>query len=83
MNRISLKYFTGTGNSLRVLEICETIFKQHNFSVDVSSITDKNKISTDSDIIGFCFPVYAFGLPGISKDYLNKLAKQTKRCFYS
>ena len=77
MNKISLKYFTGTGNSLRVLEICEKVFKQNNLSVDISSITDIKKISTDCDIIGFCFPVYAFGLPRISKDYLNNLPKQT------
>ena len=77
MNQISLKYFTGTGNSLRILEICKNIFKQYDFSVNTSSITDKNKISNDCNIIGFCFPVYAFGLPRISIDYLNKLPKQT------
>ena len=61
MNQISLKYFTGTGNSLRVIEICENIFKQNDFSVNTSSITDKNKINNDCDIIGFCFPVVPRG----------------------
>jgi len=77
MNQISLKYFTGTGNSLRVLEICRNIFKQHNISVDTLSITNKNTINNDCDVIGFCFPVYAFGLPRIAKDYLKNLPKQT------
>jgi ferredoxin/flavodoxin len=77
MNKISLKYFTGTGNSLRLLKICENIFKQYDFSVDISSITDNGEISNDCDIIGFCFPVYAFGLPRISKKYLKNLPKQT------
>lgn len=77
MNQISLEYFTGTGNSLRVLEICKGIFEQNDFLVKISSITDENNISDDCDLKGFCFPVYAFGLPRISKDYLNNLPKQT------
>ncbi len=79
MKQILLKYFTGTGNSLRVLEICENIFKQNNFSVNISSITDNSQISNNNAIIGFCFPVYAFGLPRISKKYLKNLPTQTTK----
>ncbi len=81
--KAELRYFTGTGNSLRVLEICKCIFEQNNILVKMSSITENQKISDDCNIIGFCFPVYAFGLPRISRVYLNHLPIQThpKRVF--
>ncbi len=74
--KAAFRYFTGTGNSLRVLEICKNIFEQNNVLVKISSITESPEINKDSDIIGFCFPVYAFGLPKIAKAYLQKLPKQ-------
>ncbi len=79
MKQLSLRYFTGTGNSLRVLEICKNIFEKNNFSVSISSITNKNKMKDHWDMLGFCFPVYAYGLPRISKKYLNNLPKQTAK----
>jgi len=79
MQKVSLKYFTGTGNSLRVLEACKNVFEKNNISVEISSITDKNQISINSELIGFCFPVYAFGLPRICKQFLNNIPYQTKR----
>ncbi len=74
--KAAFRYFTGTGNSLRVLEICKNIFEQNNVLVKISSITESPEINKDCDIIGFCFPVYAFGLPKIAKAYLQKLPKQ-------
>ena len=58
---------------MRVLKVCEKVFTQHNFTVDISSIAGNDKISDNCDIIGFCFPVYAFGLPRIAKEFLNNL----------
>lgn len=83
MTQIILKYFTGTGNSLRVLELCRNIFLKFNFSVSISSITDKNGTNSNCDTIGFCFPVYAMGLPRITRAYLKKLPKQevSKKAF--
>ncbi|MCD4695228.1 MAG: EFR1 family ferrodoxin [Bacteroidales bacterium] len=77
MYKISLKYFTGTGNSLRVLSTCKNVFEKNNISVEISSITEEQEISSDSDLVGFCFPVYAFGLPRICMKYLNNLPEQT------
>ncbi len=81
--KAEFRYFTGTGNSLRVLEICKHVFEQNNILVKISSITNGHNISNDCDLIGFCFPVYAFGLPRISKVFLNHLPKQnsSKRVF--
>ena len=33
----------------------------------LSYITEKYDINEDTDLIGFCFPVYAFGIPRICK----------------
>ncbi|KPA13675.1 hypothetical protein MHK_006119 [Candidatus Magnetomorum sp. HK-1] len=39
----------------------------------MSSITEKPDINEESDLIGFCFPVYAFGIPRICRKYLQNL----------
>jgi len=87
MNKISLKYFSGTGNSLRVLDICNTYFKESAYKTMLSSIIEKNKKNKnnkkddfkDIDIIGFSFPVYAFSLPRIAMRYLKSLPKSKNK----
>lgn len=43
-------------------------------SVNLSAIKTDEQIEA-TDIIGFCFPVYAFGIPRICRKYLNKLPR--------
>lgn len=69
---IELRYFTGTGNSLKVLSTCKEIFYENNHSVNLSVIKTGEQIDY-VDIIGFCFPVYAYGIPRICTNYLKKL----------
>ncbi len=70
---IDLKYFSGTGNSYKILNTCKEIFIQNNDNASLSSITDKSNINEEADLIGFCFPVYAFGIPRICRKYLEHL----------
>jgi Pyruvate/2-oxoacid:ferredoxin oxidoreductase delta subunit len=70
--KIELRYFTGTGNSFKVLDTCREIFAENNHSVNISSI-EPGELIIDADIIGFCFPVYAFGIPRICRKYLKNL----------
>jgi len=72
---VDLLYFSGTGNSYKVFDACKDIFIQNGCNVTLSSITDKSHISDDADLIGFCFPVYAFGIPRICRKYLSSLPK--------
>jgi Pyruvate/2-oxoacid:ferredoxin oxidoreductase delta subunit len=72
MMTIELRYFTGTGNSLKVLSTCKNVFVENNHTVNLSAIKTSDQIGA-SDLIGFCFPVYAFGIPRICREYLNKL----------
>ncbi len=74
-----LKYFTGTGNSLRVLDTCKDVFVQHGYNVDISSITAARKVTGKIDLIGFCFPVYAFAIPRICREYLKSLPTREER----
>lgn len=71
--KIELKYFTGTGNSLKVMNTCREVFIEHNHSVNISSIVVGQQLPGDPDVIGFCFPVYAFGIPRICRKYLKSL----------
>ena len=75
MNAV-LKYFTGTGNSLRVLEVCGEQLTEAGYTVDISSITNTVEDDyTNADLVGFCFPVYAYGLPRICRRFLKSLPK--------
>ena len=70
---VDLKYFSGTGNSYKILDTCKNIFIQNGCNTILSSIIDRPDIDEDSDLIGFCFPVYAFGIPRICRKYLKNL----------
>jgi len=47
--------------------------------VSIDPIHNNEQLSSDAELIGFCFPVYAFGIPRICRHYL----KQLKRSFNS
>ena len=70
--KIELRYFTGTGNSLKVLSTCQDLFMENKHSVNLLEIITDEQIDS-ADLLGFCFPVYAFGIPRICRKYLNEL----------
>ena len=77
--KIELKYFTGTGNSLKVLESCNTVFTESGNLTNISEISINETIIPDSDLLGFCFPVYAFGIPRICYKYLKRIERFKKQ----
>jgi Pyruvate/2-oxoacid:ferredoxin oxidoreductase delta subunit len=77
--RIELKYFTGTGNSLKILDTCRKTFVQAGYSAEISEINLNSLIIPESDILGFCFPVYAFGIPRICKKYLKAINRFSEK----
>jgi ferredoxin len=71
--KIDLKYFSGTGNSWKVLDTCREAFQKKNHIVSIAPI-DENQIDFSlADLIGFCFPVYAFSIPRICRKYLKEI----------
>jgi len=69
--RIELRYFTGTGNSLKVSNTSHNVFRRSGHFSSISEISNNETILPESDLIGFCFPVYAFGIPRICERYLK------------
>jgi Pyruvate/2-oxoacid:ferredoxin oxidoreductase delta subunit len=78
MKHAELKYFTGTGNSRKVLQTCGFVFTLRGYTVNLSSITEPQGELADANIVGFCFPVYAFGIPRLCRKYLKALPRFTK-----
>lgn len=76
--QIELRYFTGTGNSLKILDTCREMFIEANHVANISEMDLNEKDITESDILGFCFPVYAFGIPRICRNYLKSISKFNK-----
>jgi hypothetical protein len=71
--RTELRYFTGTGNSLKVLQTCHKVFLDAGHGSVLSEIPDSETVIPGSDLFGFCFPVYAFAIPRICRKYLLEL----------
>jgi len=71
---IDLKYFSGTGNSYKILNNCKEVFIQNGHKAEISSITNGADFMEKSALIGFCFPVYAYGIPRICRKYLSGLS---------
>lgn len=70
---VDLRYFSGTGNSHKIIDTCREVFVQNGNKAILSSITDNSELNENVDLIGFCFPVYAFGIPRICRKYLSNL----------
>jgi ferredoxin len=73
--RFELRYFTGTGNSLKILTTCRDLFLEAGHKAEISEINTAEREIQGADIIGFCFPVYAFGIPRICRKYLRRLER--------
>lgn len=69
-------YFTGTGNSLEVAKIIAKHNDEKLISI-ASVIKDKDSCVeynlSENEIIGFVFPIYAWGPPKIVLDFIYKL----------
>jgi ferredoxin len=71
--KAALRYFSGTGNSYRIAEQCAVRLRARGYEVELASITEARTVPLELDLVGFCFPVYAFALPRIVRKYLRAL----------
>ena len=82
MNQIKIYYFSGTGNTAFVAKHLKKALEAHVKQVDlinVEGITrpiDSAEFK-ETDIIGLCFPVYAFSAPAIIKSFISLLPNET------
>jgi ferredoxin len=71
--RASLRYFTGTGNSKRIAEMCAEVFAESGWATDIAAITEGELPATEAQALCFVFPVYSLDLPRIARRYLESL----------
>lgn len=64
-------YFSGTGNSFVVAKKLSELLEGN--CIAISSVIDKNEISSSADRIGIVFPVYNHLFPYIVKRFVEKL----------
>ncbi|MBN1799719.1 MAG: EFR1 family ferrodoxin [Spirochaetales bacterium] len=80
MNKIEIYYFSGSGNSLKVAR--DLAEKLKGKLISVASVMNRERITTDADIIGFVFPLYDFKPPLTIMDVVPKFKKiDTKYIF--
>ena len=69
--KATIYYFTGTGNSLKAAkEIAEKI--ENCELIPMAALTKEDIIKPDAEKVGFVFPLYWYGLPGIVRDFIEK-----------
>jgi ferredoxin len=56
-----------------------TVFTVSDNHLEIAEISINETTVPGSDILGFCFPVYAFGIPRICRKYLNGISGFSKR----
>lgn len=76
---LELRYFTGTGNSLKIINTCYNSFNEAGYQTHLSAISLRETSIPYSDLLGFCFPVYAFGIPRICRNYLKGIKRFKKQ----
>lgn len=72
--KIAIVYFSGTGNTEKVLKEFESFFKTQNNEVKMIKIESGEYIPTDIDILIIGYPVHAFNAPKIVLDYFNNIS---------
>lgn len=70
--RITLFYFSATGNSLHLARKIAKELGANNL-ISMAQILKSGQTSFDSEVIGLIFPVYAWGAPRIVIDFLEKI----------
>lgn len=78
--KILICYFSGTGNTKRVVDKFEEEFKKQGVIVDTFRVENENfNFDVDSyDKIGLAYPIHAFNAPSIIFDFIKKFPKLKK-----
>lgn len=74
-----LYYFSGTGNTLMLARL---LAKELDDAEIINIVSCKEPIVTPhADAVGILFPVYAFGLPRIMRDFVNNKLQTTENTY--
>ena len=73
--KISIRYFSGTGNSWRLANACADKFRSMGHEAEAASIRVGGPPDPAAEAVCFCFPVYSLDLPRIVTSYLGSLPR--------
>jgi ferredoxin/flavodoxin len=74
--KTTIWYFTGTGNTLSVAkELAQELSREPGDIelVSIPSLMKRETIFTEADAVGIAFPVYFLDIPGIVREFVQKL----------
>ncbi len=79
--KVLLCYFSGTGNTKKIVDKYVDEFKKRNIDIDVWNIEKKDQKfdAKNYDMLGIAYPIYAFNAPSIVVDFVKNIAKQDKK----
>jgi len=79
--KTTLYFYTGTGNSFWTAGKLSELIKE----TELTSIarTDRGTINTDSENVGFIFPVHIWGIPAPVIDFLNRLETDPGKYYFA
>ncbi len=84
--KIGLFFFSGTGNTAKIASIIKEQLEKKNYKIDLINITSHTARNTRFEIEGysfiiFGFPVYAWRIPKVTRDWLKTLNGDNRGCF--
>ena len=80
--RTTLYYFSGTGNSLKTaMDLAARL--QDTELIPMAKVWQQDHIVTDTENIGFIFPLYFFGLPDIVSKFIKKIELEKASYIFS
>jgi ferredoxin len=71
--RASFRYFSGTGNSKRIAEVCEAAFAERGWATELAALPGGGPPAAEASAACFVFPVYSLDVPRIVRGYLESL----------
>lgn len=82
--KILMCYFSGTGNTQRILLKYKEEFEKNGHEVELYKVEQKKDVNfNEYDLVGFGYPVHAFNAPSIMIDFAKSIKKleNEKRAF--
>lgn len=84
--KVLICYFSGTGNTKKIVDKYAEEFKANNCEVEIFNVDKQNTFTYDLskvDLFGIAYPIHAFNAPPIIVDFVKKLPKldQPKQLF--
>ena len=84
-DKLTIYYFTGTGNALAVANWISEITARRNIDIEIIKITPSllihKKDFSENTLIGFCYPTHGFNAPPIVIDFLLRFPKMKNKVF--